>query len=800
MVTYNGVEIGGSQTTKSTAQNVINDIAASSVNKSKKKKKKHSSSSSSVPVEQYSTPATPPPPPVTINDIIAPPKQEPVTAVVNQNNEIVGVEDPNKNMSRLPTQEEKREYEIQTKTTTTEQRIGASLQEDIRNTPAEDVITQSSSVGGKSINTANPKLRDDITLTGGTINRDGFVNAPNLDSYTLEQKSFSKDTPIISQEEAKGITASGILQTAVIQPAKAVGKTTIFAGATLATGVQYPFVSRETTMLNLRAMERLRPSNAQIATTAFIGAGGFGVGRIVQAGYITGTTAFSLSTIKRQESRKSLISTGGMIAAGVGVNLATRGAIKGYRAIETKLGYPKYETFFVSRTQAANLIGDKNPVAFTRQRMYAVTTQRNLIGEKTYLTAGESVVRISNPNNKLFSYKSVSQIATQKTNYDVLTTKRISEKARPFLDVQTGTGYADETGVGFFAVGGSQQVKVGKGVKQVGEVNKYSTGGVAIKQGENYYKTTGRVIRIDKDTLQKSGRGTLFGVSRTNVVPKDYYAIDKEYTLSSKQVQVKGNYAQQVKTSSFLSAAQTSAISLSQSVVKPIGKLNINLKSPTQQTQVKNEYPTIVGGTGASSMYQGLNTYEYTNAVLSTSVISGFKTTPSSSGSVRTNIASIQTNIQTNEFNPIQNIKSTQLPITQIPITKYNQETRLGNNLITIPAVFSETKYNQKQRYGLNLKQGQLQSTAYKMPVRQISRGFNVPRPPTKPFIPIIPFGLSLSIPQSSSQSSRIPTTNLGYMPSFSALAFGITGRYKRSRFTGTGLDLRPISGFKVKA
>lgn len=73
------------------------------------------------------------------------------------------------------------------------------------------------------------------------------------------------------------------------------------------------------------------------------------------------------------------------------------------------------------------------------------------------------------------------------------------------------------------------------------------------------------------------------------------------------------------------------------------------------------------------------------------------------------------------------------------------------------------------------------------------------------PVIPSTGFGFGFKIPKGfldleiGGESKKGGKKRVGYMPSFSALAFGIRGKYKQSKLSKSGLEFRPITGKKLK-
>ena len=245
MPTYEN--IGGFQTKQSKSQNIINDIVE--IEKQRVKKKKSRTSRQYTPAQQ----------PITSEELLTPKEKEPVTAIVNEDKELTGIEDPNRGISRKPTTEEKRDYEIQTRTTITEQRLGASLTEDKRNMPAEEVIA-----GGKdkyprqqSINTGNVYISDDVSLSGGKLIGDFYGLGDNMGGYNLDTKEIISTRGPEKPREDKGGLGAGYKE-AIVNVTKPTLNVLKFDTAYLSTTLQAPFVSRERTVSNIKALQILK--------------------------------------------------------------------------------------------------------------------------------------------------------------------------------------------------------------------------------------------------------------------------------------------------------------------------------------------------------------------------------------------------------------------------------------------------------------------------------------------------------------------------------------------------------------
>lgn len=439
-----------------------------------------------------------------------------------------------------------------------------------------------------------------------------------------------------------------------------------------------------------------------------------------------------------------------------GLNFATRTA--------SRIAPATYETRFIA--QEAGSVGEN--IYF---KSGAVTTRKTLLSSRSFASAGLSQARFYVVDEGRLLFKSATATATRETARDIVTGRPLFRK--PFGSVSAEVGQVKPADLNL-RLGGNNLFQASKPIEQGFEVISTGKGRLIDKPKTEFYRT----LAYGGDLYE----GTQFLISKSKSVSRktgNFISGDTGFSLGLYKRGANSEPTSFVRTSGVqrTSLAKTFGGLQTTEAVKRAIESNIKVgqskslfKSPPAIFKLDAQETSVV----SRSIYYGRGQYERTEQV-SSQVTFSFQR---------------ETTIQNQ-------------PIALRLSSSLAQSSSLKQVLAFQP-LFS---FATKSESGLaQLSRGvQLQRNAFRQP--QLFRLAQAPRAPSIPNVPRFPAGATrafilirgnFNLDSLGGRSYRGGQATR-YIPSFTALAFKISGAYRAGKLSKSGLDFRPItSGFSI--
>lgn len=445
------------------------------------------------------------------------------------------------------------------------------------------------------------------------------------------------------------------------------------------------------------------------------------------------------------------------------------------------LNYPKFSTSFLS-TQSATTSTEVGQI--TKFDTIAITQQRNILSTKPSVSVSSTIVKVSEPGEKVSRFGAITRGRLQAFAYDIITGKNIylgkqvnfGAREAGYVETKPLTILTDSTkgakvyqtfeeGFRFGSVGASTSQKASKIISRSPKTERFVNVGFGGKINEQVTFMAGQSSAYKR--LLEGGYKLTGGLSKAfGFVTKSATASDTSTNILGSGSSILSKSAPSVKT-----IAQTSAKTAIESSLKAqtlasqarniiIGRLSSQIVPITESSKQKS--PKLQSRSEQSpilqSAYYGTGQYEKTS--------------------------DIQLPAQTSLINSLQNNRSAERLLN---VQRVSQS--LDTGLKQTPRTLSKVRQNQSQKQRQLQKQKQ-QQRQKQVQVMVVPLGFGrVPR--AKPGF--LPFGKLPLLPRIRDRKRKSLVKALPdyiYQPSFTASALRIKGK---EPILGGALSIRPI-------